>query len=689
MNDLNAAASGRWTEILAKLGGVPAEFLEINTSKETPCPMCGGNTRYRFDDIDGNGTWYCSHCGGKDCKGGGGTGLDLLMRMKGWTFPEAKKQLQNFLGIQQQRSPHKTSWKGVKASGIWWYNPDFCVQRFDYANGEKEIIPQHWTGSQWKWGQPTGTRPLYRLKDIQDRPNAFVLVVEGEKTADAAARLFPKLVVTTWSGGCKACKKTDWSPLKGRKVALWPDADDVGLRAMQTIAGIVEAADIRLVRNPEGVPEGWDIADSGWTSEQAAAWLKANVYELPDLPIALEIKDEPEEESHSKSKQSTAVSAGAIQKYDVHQLCDWIEITYENRIRYNVLLQQIEVDGEPLRNVDRFYIELAYKQVKASRETSVDALAHVADQHPYDPVREYLEQVEREVPPYPIDALATTYLRYNDQPGSLYDRMLEVTLIGAVKRAFEPGCTHQTACVLLGPQGCRKTSFWETLGGEWFDSSLGDLSSKDDLLVLHRSWIQEWGEIDCITGRKHAGQIKAFVSRPIDTYRKPYSRAPESAPRRGIIVGSTNRKEYLLDETGNRRFLTIPVDLPEGQKIDIDSLRMDRDAIWAGAVAAYRAGANNFLTPEEEALAAIDATEYRLDSPWEPVIVNWLDSPDGKSYVYHSKLTTSYLLTNVIQKPIERQTRADQMAVADVMRKLGWEQKRTSKLRYWVELATE
>lgn len=388
-------------------------------------------------------------------------------------------------------------------------------------------------------------------------------------------------------------------------------------------------------------------------------------------------------ESDSKP-ESTVSRFSQLQKYDVHQLCDWLKLTYENRIRYNVLLQQIEIDGAAIRNGDRFYVELAYQGVKASREMALDALAHVADQNPYDPVREYLERVEREVPPLPIDALATAYLRPSDQPDSLYDRMLKVTLIGAVKRAFEPGCTHQTACVFLGKQGICKSTFWEVLGGDWFDSSLGDLSSKDDLLVLHRSWIQEWGEIDQITGRKHAGQIKAFVSRPIDTFRKPYSRAPEAALRRGIIVGSTNRKEYLLDETGNRRFLTIPVELPEGQKIDIDSLISERDAIWAGAVKAYREGALNYLSAEDEARAAEDATEYRLESPWEPVIINWLASPDGKAYVYHSKLTTAYLLSNVIQKPVERQTRADQMAISDIMRRLGWEQKRAhGGTRYW------
>ncbi len=675
MRDLTEAARGRWPEIWSQLAGVSEKHLVVSKTKESDCPNCGGSTRYRFDDEDGTGTWFCSHCGGKDGRGGGGNGFDMLMRLQGWSFAEARQQVQRYLGLEQRPEPPI---KG--ASMVSHYSDDFLVVRWDSPSGKK-IRPCHWNGHEWKWSRPKGKLPLLNLAALQSKPKAFVLVVEGEKTAEVAQRLFPNFVVTTWHGGTKNTGTADWTPLKGRKVALWPDADDVGVDAMLAIAAAIDAADVRLVRNPEGVPAGWDLADSGWTPEQAANWLKANHYQPPELPVSAALAEEPQEEDKPRS---TAAIAGRLQKYDVHQLCDWLAEFYGSRICYNVLLQQIEIDGQPLRNGDRFYVDLAYQGIKASRETALDALAYVADQNPYDPVREYLERVARDVPPLPIDALETAYLRPNDTPDSLYDRMLKVTLIGAVRRAFEPGCTHQTACVFLGRQGLRKSTFWEVLGGDWFDSSLGDLSSKDDLLVLHRSWIQEWGEIDQITGRKHAGQIKAFVSRPIDTFRKPYSRAPEAALRRGIIVGSTNRKEYLLDETGNRRFLTIPVELPEGQKIDIDSLRAERDAIWSGAVKAYREGQLNYLSAEDEARAAEDATEYRLESPWEPVIINWLASPDGKAHVCHSKLTTAYLLSNVIQKPVERQTRADQMAIADVMRRLGWEQKRGhGGLRYW------
>ena len=129
------------------------------------------------------------------------------------------------------------------------------------------------------------------------------------------------------------------------------------------------------------------------------------------------------------------------------------------------------------------------------------------------------------MPPIPIDTLATAYLRPHDQPGTLYDAMLRCTLIAAVRRVYEPGAKHDSACVLMGPQGCGKSTFWRNLGGPFFSDALADVSSKDDLMVLHRSWLMEYGELDFLTGRRHACQVKAFLSQQVDTFRVPYGKA--------------------------------------------------------------------------------------------------------------------------------------------------------------------
>jgi putative DNA primase/helicase len=289
MSDIKDLARGKWPDLLAQLGGLTAEQL---TDTHQPCPCCGGTDRYRFDDIDGSGSWYCNQCGGKDGAGGGGTGMDLLMRRNGWSFAEAAKRVEQHLGIARPK-PAPPLPRGKQ---FWQYSSDFYVVRKDKPDGDKDILPLWWDGSSWKWKAPPAPRPLYGKRQLTLKPNAPVLVVEGEKAADAAASLFPQAVVITWPSGCKAAGKADWSPLAGRKVTLWPDADAVGRDAMAKLAIRLlklGATQVRIVQPPADVPEGWDLADATWSPAEAAAYLRAN----RSAPIELPALAAPDTES--------------------------------------------------------------------------------------------------------------------------------------------------------------------------------------------------------------------------------------------------------------------------------------------------------------------------------------------------------------------------------------------------------
>jgi predicted P-loop ATPase len=348
-----------------------------------------------------------------------------------------------------------------------------------------------------------------------------------------------------------------------------------------------------------------------------------------------------------------------------------------DQIRFNLFTQQIEIKEKPLDGAERFYLKLAEMGYKVGKELAIDCLVQVANENQYNPVTEYLTHCATRVTPANIDNLATAYLRPSDDPGTIYDEMLKRTLIGAVARAFDPGYKHDTACVIMGDQGAYKSSFWGCLGGPFYSDALGDISTKDDVMVLHRSWIMEWAELDHITNRKHAGQVKAFLSQAVDLLRVPYGKAVEAFPRRGIIVGTTNKTAgFLVDETGNRRFWVIPTTKTQLDQINTAALLLDRDAIWSAAVHAYRNGKTNRLPVAMELAVEQENNAYMIESPWRAAIQTYLADRRNPEL-----LTSEEILAKAIQKPMERQTKADQMQVGSILKDLGWTKRRESSGR--------
>ena len=257
------AADGSWPQLLMELGGLTAQQL---TNTHQPCPACGGTDRYRWDRDDGPGGWFCNQCGGKDHRGGAGSGMDLLTRVTGWSFPDACRRVEAHLGIVT--TPPIPEPPTAGAEHVWRYSDTFYVCRFP----QKRIRPLHYDGTAWRWKAPPSPRPLYWPRR---RAAATVLITEGEKAADAAATLFPDHAIATWPSGCKAIDKADWSPLRGRSVILWPDADDVGREAMAKLAARLLSIDctVQVVHLPPAVTDGWDLADAlaeGWTPGRAA-----------------------------------------------------------------------------------------------------------------------------------------------------------------------------------------------------------------------------------------------------------------------------------------------------------------------------------------------------------------------------------------------------------------------------------
>lgn len=162
------------------------------------------------------------------------------------------------------------------------------VARYEREGQRKQIVPWTYDGDEWGMGQWPAPRPLYGLWQLAQEPDAPVLIVEGEKAADAARKVCKPYAVVTWPGGARALEKADWRPVHGRSVLLWPDADTTGIESMQALARLLHPH-CRVVKviDPRGQPDGWDAADAGFkTWAEAKAWMvpRARVWEPPARP---------------------------------------------------------------------------------------------------------------------------------------------------------------------------------------------------------------------------------------------------------------------------------------------------------------------------------------------------------------------------------------------------------------------
>jgi putative DNA primase/helicase len=199
--------------------------------------------------------------------------------------------------------PESSHTKSVAA--YWCYfDADFrllCLRlRWNKPDGSKEVKPLAWarnrvTGDEaWQLRDLPEPRPLYSLPSLSLGFNK-ALVVEGEKTADAAQRLLPDWTVTTWPGGGKAVRKSDWSPLRRHpeaRIVLWPDNDAPGLSAMAEVGEMLER-DHEVVRLDPAWPKTFDLADAeamGWDTARTEAWLAGN--SIPVTPAAPQARPE-------------------------------------------------------------------------------------------------------------------------------------------------------------------------------------------------------------------------------------------------------------------------------------------------------------------------------------------------------------------------------------------------------------
>ena len=304
-------------------------------------------------------------------------------------------------------------------------------------------------------------------------------------------------------------------------------------------------------------------------------------------------------------------------------------------LRYNQLTKEAEVTGLPpcysienAVNILPVYLvdylrECGFTGI--TRQAIDDCLACIADQNRYNPIWEYLREGEWDG----TDRFQEIY-RILDVKDPVYQTYIRKWFIQCVALGLnneKDPIGADGMLVLQGDQGIAKTSFFKkiTPHHEWFvEGAVLDMRDKDTLINALSGWITELGELDS-TLKKEQMSIKAFITKPSDRIRAPYARTPTRTARRTSFCGTVNPKNYLKDETGSRRFWTVPVENID--KKALFSLRPEwLMQLWFQACRMYQLDPNGFrLTDAERERLQRDNQEFNAALRYEEEIKELLD----------------------------------------------------------------
>jgi predicted P-loop ATPase len=295
------------------------------------------------------------------------------------------------------------------------------------------------------------------------------------------------------------------------------------------------------------------------------------------------------------------------------------------------------------------------------------AIKEIALANAYDPVLDLLYECQGQWDGVKrLDTWVVNYLGCEDTP---LNRVVgRLVLIASCRRARVPGCKFDNITVLEGIEGTNKSTAIRVLAGDenFSDQSILGARDKEIQEQLDGVWMHENADL---AGMKRAEveQVKAFASRQVDRARPAYGRVREDRPRRSIEWGTTNNTEYLLSQTGNRRFWPLKTG-----KIDIEALRRDREQLLGEAATYEAAGESITLDPSVWGDARDAQEQRRVKDPWEDLLNDMDDYVIRRAGDGYERVASADVLTNVLQIPRAQQTSAYAQRLAHAMERVGW-----------------
>lgn len=312
-----------------------------------------------------------------------------------------------------------------------------------------------------------------------------------------------------------------------------------------------------------------------------------------------------------------------------------------------------------------------------SKELARDVVQAVASEKQFDSAQLWLNSLHDDGGSR-CETFLIDHFGVEDTP---YHRAVSLYLWTALAgRVLDPGCKADMVPILVGDQGLGKsTAIAALVPSPDFFVEVSFAEKDDDLSRKMRGkLIAEIGELRGLH-TKELEAIKAFITRTHEQWVPKYREFTTLFPRRLLFVGSTNKDQFLADETGNRRWLPVRV-----SKVAVDRVRAVAPLCWAEARRLFQAGGVQWAQAEQ--LGRLVHDEYAFRDAWEDQVKRWLAEPlfaESEEGTGRESVTTSEALVGAIGYDPKHITRREEMRMGVILRNLGMNRK---KVRVGTEL---
>ena len=586
------------TEELKKFLVPYLESITYKKSKMYVCPLCHsgegkkGTPAFSIVPNTNESQWKCHSCGE------GGDVIDLYQKINNTDFKEAvnelSRQFSNSSYIPPETSKKRKEEQAEDLSDFFFKAyQDVFKSNYLYERGIKDIklIEKFQIGYVPDWRHPKvpnapssprviiptskysylarDTRPnltgkakqyskqkvgathIFNINAIYDEKYDYCFIVEGEIDCLSVLQCGYNCIglgsLSMMRSLLNQCKIKPKSTLI---VAL--DNDNAGKKAEKHIPSFLEKKIPCITANISGTEK-----DANDLLVKAPEQLKANLQKAVEQAHNFKMSEPEESEDFDTTGQLT-----------IHNLTIYLKAKNIS-VKYNEITHDIEysgITGESKEHIKEnitalIYDELRFILKKCTMENIGAFLNVIATRNKYNPILEKIQGVKWDGKSRLNEIYKMFQIDDSDKLSRIILKKWFMQCICGLHNTLENPYSLDIVLVFQGEQGIGKTRFFEHLAinNNYFgEGKTIDPRDKDTKIQATSKWICELGEIGS-TMKKDIDSLKAFLTSSTDEYRLPYGRTALKYPRLTSFCGTTNDKQFLIDETGNRRFATVPL----------------------------------------------------------------------------------------------------------------------------------